>query len=103
VFIDFYTFNLVQAVRWEVNVIITDVTKTWLELRNHLQGAFLFHSCALISSYSHLLIHHSSRLREDHLKIQPHLPLDNDQLLLALLGRRRSTRKATTREGQGPL
>lgn len=27
-----------KAVRWEVNVIITDVTKTWLDLRSALQG-----------------------------------------------------------------
>ena len=27
-----------QAVRWGVDVILTDVTKTWLDLRNALHG-----------------------------------------------------------------
>jgi len=29
--------HMMEAVRWEVNVIITDVTKTWLDLRSDLQ------------------------------------------------------------------
>lgn len=29
----------VQAVRWGIDVIITDVTKTWLDLRGALQGS----------------------------------------------------------------
>jgi len=28
---------MMEAVRWEVDVIITDVTRTWLELRSALQ------------------------------------------------------------------
>ncbi|KAG5648717.1 hypothetical protein DXG03_000064 [Asterophora parasitica] len=32
--------HMMEAVRWEVNVIITDVTKTWLDLRTALQGTF---------------------------------------------------------------
>ncbi|KAF5387680.1 hypothetical protein D9615_000752 [Tricholomella constricta] len=32
-----YIPAFVQAVRWEVNVIITDVTKTWLDMRTALQ------------------------------------------------------------------
>lgn len=34
--VDVYLFH--QAVRWEVNAIITDVTKTWLDLRTALQS-----------------------------------------------------------------
>lgn len=29
-----------QAVRWEVNAIITDTTKTWLDLRSALHSKF---------------------------------------------------------------
>ena len=31
---------MMEAVRWEVDAILTDVTKTWLDLRAALRGKF---------------------------------------------------------------
>jgi len=32
--------HMMEAVRWQVDVIITDVTKTWLDLRTALQNDY---------------------------------------------------------------
>ena len=32
--------HMMEAVRWEVDAILTDVTKTWLDLRSALQSEF---------------------------------------------------------------
>ncbi|TFK17115.1 PLC-like phosphodiesterase [Coprinopsis marcescibilis] len=44
--------HMMEAVRWEVNVIITDVTRTWLELRDALQNDYE----KIVSQYSRLFL-----------------------------------------------
>ncbi|KAG2013251.1 hypothetical protein CC2G_010182 [Coprinopsis cinerea AmutBmut pab1-1] len=44
--------HMMEAVRWEVNVIITDVTQTWLELRNALQHDY----DKIVSQYSRIFL-----------------------------------------------
>lgn len=44
---------MVEAVRWEVDAILTDVTKTWLDLRAELTGLFLLQLLELITDNWH--------------------------------------------------
>ena len=71
-----------QAVRWGVDVILTDVTKTWLDLRNALHGE---RSRVLPITLAAVLITPSlpifSGLRQDCGAVRPHVPLDLVEVL----------------------
>jgi len=69
---------LTQAVRWDIDVILTDVTKTWLELRAALAGegvlpigVDMLFNCAI------------SGLRCYIVAVQPIVPLDELEVLCA--------------------
>jgi hypothetical protein len=53
--------HMMEAVRWEVDAILTDVTKTWLDLRSALQS-----ECHLRRIYVFYMFFQAIMIKSDH-------------------------------------